>query len=168
MTPEPSALRLVTCPDCETNRQTIDGMNTERDHLIATITNLTQQLGRARTARRQQGTVDRADTLTKLRTDPNWSTAEALFVFWVKVSGRTRRTTFGEERAKPLLARLEDYVPREVAIGIRGFCEDERVRAGRCNTDLEYLVRSGATLERFRDQYLRHHPNVSLEREQTP
>jgi hypothetical protein len=87
--------------------------------------------------------------------DPNHDVAVQLFQFWQTECGHPQ-AKFGPKRQKAVLARLQDYHPRQIAYAIRGArlaaYTDEK---GNRYDDLELICRDEVKLENFIARYQR-------------
>ncbi len=79
-----------------------------------------------------------------------------VFLAWLSTLPPGSRRQLTPQRSVKIRARLKRYPLDDVVAAVRGWLDDPW--EGRSeNADLLYLLRSDATLEKFRDLYQRHH-----------
>jgi hypothetical protein len=138
------ALRVVRCEECERLRTALEAAKLDLEQAQTDARIARRQLAAARAAEREQR-----------RDDPKYEVAERLFDYWREQCGHPR-AQLGPKREQALLARLEKYTPREIAMAIRGaalaaYVDESGVR----HDDLELICRNEVKLEKFIDRYER-------------
>jgi hypothetical protein len=137
-------LRVVECADCERRRTALDAALMDLEAARAEIGSLRRQLGAAT-----------AKNGTARKRSPHYDMAVRLFDFWRDECGHPR-AQMGPKRERALLARLEDYEPRDIAKAIRGAAVAAYVDPrGVKHDDIELICRDEVKLEKFIERYER-------------
>lgn len=144
---EPARLRVVepdACPECERLHGALAAAQVDVENANLEI----KRLRRALNARQ-------IDESGRRKRHPNHEVAERLFEFWKEECGHPR-AQLGFKREKALLARLEQYEPREIAMAIRGAAKAAYVdEKGVRHDDIELICRDEVKLEKFIERYVR-------------
>jgi hypothetical protein len=137
-------LRVVECADCERLQVALDAALMDLEAARAEVGSLRRQLGAAFSKQSK----DR-------KQHPHYDTAVRLFEFWQEECGHPR-AQMGPKRERAILARLDDYTPRDIAKAVRGAAVaayvDER---GVKHDDIELICRDEVKLEKFIERYER-------------
>lgn len=138
------ALRLVDCPECERLHTALEEARLDLDNAEAEVKSLRRRLGAMRNAERKER-----------REGPKYEVAEKLFEYW-KEQCCHPKAQLGPKREQALLARLDQYTPRQIATAIRGaaigaFVDENGTR----HDDLELICRNEVKLEKFIERYER-------------
>lgn len=145
-------LRVVGCADCERKDRMIAAMQVDLDNLEVDLK-----------VKRRKITALENELARERHEHPDYHTAQRIFEFW-RNKCRPRARSFGADREKAVIARLNDKVPGsdEKAYTPRYICEaivgayvepfvDPKTR--KLHNDLELICRTPRKLEDFHDRY---------------
>ncbi len=138
------ALRLVGCAECERLRAAVEALTVDLENAQVDLL-----------VKRRQLAAKKLAEMERFRAHPKYADAERLFAYWQEQCGHPR-AQLGPGRLPTLLARLEDYTPREIATAIRGaavapYVDDKGIR----HDELELICRNEVKLEGFIGRYER-------------